>query len=421
MANDNIDNQIFLNIFNIRKKNNRADLDSIYKEIVKSLDFEHVTKEFLDDRIHTLINDGKIINKINRNADSYYVNSELIDLETLNLSNFSPDMQGITLTPTNSLSNTTENTPELNVNETPQLPKSGNFPNISNNSKSKCTGKLNIQEENTDTENLRAEFIALKSFVIDQIYMFKKRSNEKDNGDLIKSLFDQIEFLKQELKSKDTIIKMILENYNYNLNHKPQPVTKIHKQISNKNNDEFIVPKKTFKNKSLNEIPELIYSPNHFDALRTQNNDNDNESEHLNLDETVSQLPKNKQPKAKTKASTAVILGDSIVKNVYGNAITKRVKHRKHVVVKHFSGAKIDDMKHYVKSTQEKQPAQIIVHIGTNDLSSNKNSDEIADEIVNFVKSIKTDENNSHIKYRPKERPLKQQSKRSESPLKRKM
>ena len=62
--------------------------------------------------------------------------------------------------------------------------------------------------------------------------------------------------------------------------------------------------------------------------------------------------------------------------------------------MKHFSGAKIDDMKHYVKPTQEKQPAQIIVHIGTNDLSSNKNSDEIADEIVNFAKSIKTDENN---------------------------
>ena len=124
-----------------------------------------------------------------------------------------------------------------------------------------------------------------------------------------------------------------------------------------------------------------------------QNNDNDNESEHLNLNETVLQLPKNKQPKAKTKAPTTIILGDSIVKNVYGNAITKWVKHRKHVVVKHFSGAKIDDMKHYVKPMQEKQPAQIIVHIGTNDLSSNKNSDKIADEIVNFTKSNKTDEN----------------------------
>ena len=85
MANDKIDNEIFVTILRIRKNNNRADLDSIYKEITKSIDFEDVTKEFLDDRIHTLINDGKIINKLNRNANSYYVNSELVDLETPNL------------------------------------------------------------------------------------------------------------------------------------------------------------------------------------------------------------------------------------------------------------------------------------------------------------------------------------------------
>ena len=85
MANDKIDNEIFVTILRIRKNNNRADLDSIYKERTKSIDFEDVTKEFLDDRIHTLINDGKIINKLNPNADSYYVNSELFDLETPNL------------------------------------------------------------------------------------------------------------------------------------------------------------------------------------------------------------------------------------------------------------------------------------------------------------------------------------------------
>ena len=73
MANEKIDNEIFVTILYIRKNNNRADLDSIYKEIKKSLDFEDVTKEFLDDRIHTLINDGKILNTLNRNADSYYV------------------------------------------------------------------------------------------------------------------------------------------------------------------------------------------------------------------------------------------------------------------------------------------------------------------------------------------------------------
>ena len=94
--------------------------------------------------------------------------------------------------------------------------------------------------------------------------------------------------------------------------------------------------------------------------------------------------------KTKTRAYTTVILGNSIVKNVYGNAITRSIKH---VVVKHFSRAKIDDMKHYVKPTQEKHPPQIIIHVGT-DLRDNKNSDKIANEIVEFAHSIKTRENN---------------------------
>ena len=38
---------------------------------------------------------------------------------------------------------------------------------------------------------------------------------------------------------------------------------------------------------------------------------------------------------------------------------TKSVKHKKHFVVKYFSGAKFEDMKHYVKPAQEKQPVQI--------------------------------------------------------------
>ena len=57
----------------------RADLGSIYEEIKKSLDLEDVTKQFLDDRSYTLI-DGKIINKMNQNAASCNVNSELGDL-----------------------------------------------------------------------------------------------------------------------------------------------------------------------------------------------------------------------------------------------------------------------------------------------------------------------------------------------------
>ena len=130
MANNKIDNEIILTILRVRKNNNRVDLDSNYKEIKKPIDFEDATKEFLDDRIHALVNDGKKMNKLNRNADSYYIGSNLVDLETPNLlkssqsvqriapalgANKTPQLQGVTLTPTIYIPNSSEDTRTMNL------------------------------------------------------------------------------------------------------------------------------------------------------------------------------------------------------------------------------------------------------------------------------------------------------------------
>ena len=90
MANDKIDDIIFSIILQMRKNHNRADVGSRHKQIIRTVDMENITKEFLGDRIHTLIIDGKIINKIHRKTDSYYVNKKDIDTESLNLQNTSP-------------------------------------------------------------------------------------------------------------------------------------------------------------------------------------------------------------------------------------------------------------------------------------------------------------------------------------------
>ena len=79
MTNDKIDDTVFSILLQIRNNNNRADAGSIHKQITKTVDFENITKEFLDDRIHTLITDGKIMNKTNLNANSYYMNEKGID------------------------------------------------------------------------------------------------------------------------------------------------------------------------------------------------------------------------------------------------------------------------------------------------------------------------------------------------------
>ena len=74
--------------------------------------------------------------------------------------------------------------------------------------------------------------------------MLKNKSDEKqiltnnENKALINNLIDQIEFLKNELRSKDTVIKLIIENSKYN-----------NEYFQNKSNNDnqtekFVTPKK---------------------------------------------------------------------------------------------------------------------------------------------------------------------------------
>ena len=79
-------------ITDFRRKNNRADWVSIHKEIVKLADFSNISKEYLMNRINTLVIDEKILNKRNRNLGSYYINE-----------NASPDNNNFSGTPHNNI------------------------------------------------------------------------------------------------------------------------------------------------------------------------------------------------------------------------------------------------------------------------------------------------------------------------------
>ena len=189
---------------------------------------------------------------------------------------------------------------------------------------------------------------------------------------------------------------MILENYRKTAGYKFQTIKETAKQNnhSDKGETEFLTHKKTVKMRALNNISQFS-SPNRFDTLRMTADDKDKKSDEQLIQNKTDSYPLTSIiSKIKTRASTAVTLGDSIIKKSFCKAIKKSITHKKHAAVKHISGAKIDDIKHYVKSTREKQPAQIIIHVGTNDLPSNKNSDEIVNEIVEFASSIETNENN---------------------------
>ncbi|CAB3991187.1 Hypothetical predicted protein, partial [Paramuricea clavata] len=96
----------------------------------------------------------------------------------------------------------------------------------------------------------------------------------------------------------------------------------------------------------------------------------------------------------KNSSNTIVLLGDSMVKNVQGWNVGKEVKQR--FVVKSFSGAKVDDMYHYVKSTMQNAPAEIAIHCGTNYLRF-KEPKAIAESLINLAKVVQTESTKASI------------------------
>ena len=84
-----------------------------------------------------------------------------------------------------------------------------------------------------------------------------------------------------------------------------------------------------------------------------------------------------------------MIVGDSIVKYIYGWRLNKRT--RSTVSVRSIPGTRAKEMIQHVKGClEDTSPDFIILHHGTNDLNSNSTSEEIADKIFNLADSIKT-------------------------------
>ena len=61
--------------------------------------------------------------------------------------------------------------------------------------------------------------------------------------------------------------------------------------------------------------------------------------------------------------------------------------------VKSYSGANVNDMKSHVVPALNRAPQKIILHCGTNDLASNQNPAEIANNIVEVAGHMKDEEN----------------------------
>ena len=88
--------------------------------------------------------------------------------------------------------------------------------------------------------------------------------------------------------------------------------------------------------------------------------------------------PNNEAPKGET-----YIVGDSMVKNLQGNKMSRRRK----VKIWTFPGSTTSDMKEYVKPLLKRKPEEIILHVGTNSLRD-LDVKACADEIIELARSV---------------------------------
>ena len=85
-----------------------------------------------------------------------------------------------------------------------------------------------------------------------------------------------------------------------------------------------------------------------------------------------------------------------MIKNIKGWEISKKLQNA-NVYVRHFSGAKVRCMKDYLKPSLKENPDHFVLHVGTNDLDSDRLPELTAKSIVDVAPSLKTDEHDVTI------------------------
>ena len=110
----------------INNKHQRADIKRIFDEVTRTIDFQHITKDSLSDRVNQSHQYNKIINKINSNNDLFFLNKDNTDMS---ITDMIPDIQNSSsskiLDNSENLLDSFEITPSLstqvNLIETPKM------------------------------------------------------------------------------------------------------------------------------------------------------------------------------------------------------------------------------------------------------------------------------------------------------------
>ena len=57
----------------------------MFDEVTKTIDFQYITKDCLNDKVNQLLQSNKLINKINHCKDSFFLNEDTIDMSIIDM------------------------------------------------------------------------------------------------------------------------------------------------------------------------------------------------------------------------------------------------------------------------------------------------------------------------------------------------
>ena len=308
----------------------------------------------------------------------------------------------------------------------------------------------NIQEIDTEKEDVNGHFHQFKNDFLDEYREFKSKflhevksfkdtivnATPKTTGNqeqIITLLLDIIAFLKDQIRQKDKVIDSLInqssQQNNYLLQKKSTDgqLETILKEVQSKERlkSEETEKIRTTENKSKrkdaeekdlennlekrashneNSDPDILQEPTYSEprteptdlSNSIENRENNNEKEEISTQQKQATFPgkdvtqrfNRKRPSYDKKS--VVILGDSMTKLLNGWDMAKKIQTNCKTFIKICSGATVSCMEDYMKPSLRNPPDHFILHVGTNDLSSDKSTHKIAESIINLACQLKS-------------------------------
>ena len=212
---------------------------------------------------------------------------------------------------------------------------------------------------------------------------------------IIANLEKEIHFLKTEIETKNEIIKNFIKNDPHrdeNNNEPPDGQIPVFTHTSNGSDTNLI----NIVHRNIDEQLKAIRKEKHKQYLQNtsckspsqenivietnEKNDSDKTNEQPNdtHDKITNDGINDRDNQCCWSSGTSAIVGDSMINRIDEKQLSQKFGN---VKVFHFSGARIEDLNHYIVPIIKSKPYYLILQVGTNDATT-KSSRKIVDDLL---------------------------------------